>query len=387
MYGDQERIRCVFMRGGTSRGAFLLENDLPRDPLIRDQVILAIYGSPDPRQINGIGGRDSLTSKVAIVGPSSRPDADVDYTFGQVRVNEPVIDYTGACGNMAAGIGPFAIDEGLVRAVEPVTQVRIYHTNIDTVITAQVPVRDGRAVVMGDCAIDGVPGTGARIMLDFGDCSGSVTGKLLPTGHPRDQVQVDGLSLTVSLVDAANPAIFVRARDVGLKGTETPAQINNNREILDILEKIRSLAAEMLGFVADRRDATRLSPAIPKIAFVSPPQDYTSTDGRAISRHQVNLVSRIMSMQTAHSAYAVTGGICTAVAARLPGTVVNDVFISGELESLVSLGHPAGFITFDISLEPDGKGYQLKRAAIQRTARRIMDGFAYVPKDRFLASV
>ncbi|MHB0869781.1 MAG: PrpF domain-containing protein, partial [Chloroflexota bacterium] len=274
---DQERIRCVFMRGGTSRGAYLLQKDLPRDPRLRDRVILAIYGSPDPRQIDGLGGADSLTSKVAIIAPSSRSDADVDYTFGQVSIANPVVDYQGNCGNICSGVGPFAVDEGLVPVTEPITRVRIYNTNTKKVIVAEVPVKEGKALVEGDCAIDGVPGTGARIMLDFVDSGGAVTGRLLPTGRVRDTIQVEDRRYTVSLVDAANPGIFVRAGDLGLKGTELAGEIDANPWLLQELESIRSIGAEMIGLVQDRRDGTRLSPAVPKVAFVSPPHEYRSS--------------------------------------------------------------------------------------------------------------
>lgn len=184
------RVRCAILRGGTSKGIFLHENDLPRDRVLRDRMILAIFGSPDVRQIDGLGGADPLTSKLAIIGPSSRPDADVDYTFGQVSIKEPLIDYSGNCGNISAAVGPFAIDEGLVRAQEPVTYVRIHNTNTGKIIVAEVPVQNGKAKVTGDYQIDGVPGTGAKIMLDFAGTAGAATGRLLPTGRPIDVLDV-----------------------------------------------------------------------------------------------------------------------------------------------------------------------------------------------------
>lgn len=382
MHMDQERIRCAFIRGGTSRGAYLLEKDLPRDPVLRDQVILAIYGSPDPRQIDGIGGADSLTSKVAIISPSDRPDADVDYTFGQVSITTALVDYKGNCGNISAGVGPFAVDEGLVKAVEPITRVRIYNTNTKKIIVADVPVKDGKALVEGDCAIDGVPGTGARIMLDFVDSGGAVTGKLLPTGNVRDTIRVEDRSYTVSLVDAANPAIFVKAADLGIRGTELASEIDANPWLLAELERIRSIGAEMIGLVRDRRDATRLSPAVPKVAFVSPPQEYRTSKGDAIQPQDIDLTARIMSMQKAHKAYAVTGAIVTATAAKIPGTVVNDCFRPREGTDFVRIGHSSGRLALEIVVEPRGDGWFLKRAALERTARRIMDGFVYVPKSK-----
>ena len=187
---EYERIRTAIIRGGTSKGLYLMENELPKDPVRRDQVILALYGSPDARQIDGLGGADPLTSKVAIIKPSLREDADIDYTFGQVSIEQPLVDYNSNCGNISSGVGPFAIDEGLVPAVEPITTVRIFNTNTQKIIEAEVPVRDGKALTEGDCVIPGVPGSGAKIMLNFLDSGGSKTGKLLPTGNPRDTIQL-----------------------------------------------------------------------------------------------------------------------------------------------------------------------------------------------------
>lgn len=382
MQMDQERIRCAFIRGGTSRGAYLLSKDLPSDPLLRDQTILAIYGSPDPRQIDGLGGADSLTSKVAIIAPSTRPDADVDYTFGQVGINTTLVDYKGNCGNISSGVGPFAIDEGLVPVIEPVTRVRIYNTNTRKIIVADVQVRDGRALVDGDCAIDGVPGTGARIMLDFVDSGGAVTGKLLPTGNVLDRIDLGGRSYEVSFVDAANPAVFVHAKELGLTGTELASEIDSNPALLEELEMIRSAGAEIIGLVQDRRDGTRLSPAVPKMAIVSEPTEYRSSKGELIAEESIDLTARIMSMQKAHKAYAVTGAIVTAAASRIPGTIVNRVARAAGPDGFVRIGHPSGRLTLQIVVEERPEGYYLARAALERTARRIMDGYVYVPNSK-----
>jgi 2-methylaconitate cis-trans-isomerase PrpF len=379
---QQLRIPCVFMRGGTSRGAYLRAEDLPTDPVARDQLILAIYGSPDVRQIDGLGGADSLTSKVAIVGPSTRPDADVDYTFGQVGITTPEIDYKPNCGNISSGVGPFAIMQGWVPAVEPVTRVRIYNTNTRKIIVAEVPVRDGEVVVEGDCQIDGVPGTGAPILLDFLDSGGAVTGKLLPTGRPQDVLEVEGRRYTVSLVDAANPYVFVRAAELGLEGTESADRVNGDQALLDHLEAIRGAAAELYGFVADRKDALARSPNLPKIAFVAPPKDYVAAGGRAIAAREINLVARGLSGQKLHKAYAVTGAICTGAAARVPGTIVNEVFRPSPGDKTIRIGHPAGILAVEMEVaERDGE-LVLTRAAFVRTARPIMDGYVYVPRSK-----
>jgi 2-methylaconitate cis-trans-isomerase PrpF len=359
--------------------------DLPTDAVLRDALILGLYGSPDVRQIDGLGGGDSLTSKVAIIEPSSRPDADVDYTFGQVRVNEPKIDYTGNCGNMSSAVGPFAIDEGLVTAVEGLNRVRVHNTNTGKIIVAEVEVRDGKALACGAAEIPGVPGSAAPVMLDFLDSGGSVTGKLLPSGNPRDELDTPSGRFTVSLVDAANPCVFVRAMDVGCSGTELASEIATNPHLMSTLEQIRSAAAVQLGLVDDPARATAVTPAIPKVAFVAAPAPYPTGDGRDISASDVNLVARCMSMQTPHKAYAVTVLICTAAAAKVPGTVVHEVYRQGTPPSQVRLGHPSGVVVADVIVEPGPAGLRLTRAAVARTARRIMDGTAYVPLSKLPA--
>ncbi|SFH02405.1 hypothetical protein SAMN05660649_03538 [Desulfotomaculum arcticum] len=381
---ESERIRCVILRGGTSKGVYLLENDLPPDPEVRDRVILTIYGSPDARQINGLGGADSLTSKLAIIKRSARSDADVDYTFGQVSITSPLVDYKGNCGNISSGVGPFAIDEGLVNAVEPVTIVKIYNTNTKKIIIAEVPVKDGKAVTKGDYAIDGVPGTGARIVLNFMDSGGAITGKLLPTGNLKDEITLaNGINLTISIVDAANPVVFFKAADLGLLGTELPEEFNSNLKLLKLVEEVRSIAAEMIG-LAGRGEASCKSPAVPKVAFVAPPREYITSSGRVVKADEIDLVARTMSMQKMHKAYAVTGGICTSTAAKLAGTVVNEVVAPRAKEGKeIRLGHPSGILEFEIEISYESNKPTLGKAAVARTARRIMDGYAYVPYEIF----
>jgi len=382
MGAEQIRVPCVFMRGGTSRGAYLWAGDLPDDPEARDQLILAIYGSPDVRQIDGLGGADSLTSKVAILAPPTHPDADVDYTFGQVGITTTHIDYKPNCGNISSGVGPYAVERGLVPITEPVTRVRIYNTNTRKIIVAEVPVRDGVVEVEGDCAIDGVPGSGARILLDFLDSGGGATGKLLPTGQPRDELEVDGHRYIVSLVDAGNPYVFVRAEDLGLTGTELATEVNADRALLDHLEAIRGAAAEMYGFVANRADALARSPNLPKIAFVTTPKDYTASTGVPVHAADIDLVARGLSGQIVHKAFAVTGALCTGAAARVPGTVVHEVCAAPPDQASVRIGHPAGIFSLEMRVEEQGGELVLTRAALLRTARRIMDGYVYVPRSK-----
>lgn len=382
---EQMKIRAVIMRAGTSKGIFLRDVDLPKDKEERDKVILRIFGSPDIRQIDGLGGADPLSSKVAIIGPPSRPDADIDYTFGQVSYVAPTIDYSGNCGNISSGVAPFAIDEGLVKVEEPYTTVRVHNTNTNSILIERVQVVNGKAKVLGEYKIDGVPGTGAEISIDFSQTAGAKTGKLLPTGNVKDKVQVTGVGeLVVSIVDAANPMVFVKAKDLGLSGIETPEEIDNNQEMLRILEEIRAKAAEKIGMVDDWTKATEKSPAFPMIAFVSPAAAYKDfTTGKEIKESDVDFVSRLMFMQIMHKTYAGTGTICTGAAARIKGTVVNEVMLEKDRgkNSVLRIGHPAGIITIDVEADNEGGSWQLKKAAISRTARRIMDGYCYIPKE------
>jgi 2-methylaconitate cis-trans-isomerase PrpF len=377
-------LRCVICRGGTSKGIFIHQNELPSDPSRRDRVILAIYGSPDIRQIDGLGGADPLTSKVAIIGPSTRADADVDYLFGQVNITKPFVDYRGNCGNISAGVGPFAIDEGLVQTREPITKVRIHQVNTNRMIVAEVPTVGGKAAIVGDYEIAGVPGTGARIKLDFADSAGSATGKLLPTGNIVDELDVDGVGkLEVSIVDAANPTVFCRMKDLGVKGTETPREIDSNMELSKRIEDIRASSAELMGFVKHRSLAAAESPYIPFIALVREPMAYIKyTDGKGVKAEDVDLTSRLCFMQQVHKTYPVTGTICTAVAAKIHGTIANEVLSErGRKSGEMRIGHPAGIIAVESDVQKTRDGFRVDRAAVGRTARRIMEGYVYVPRE------
>jgi len=385
MHPQQIMIRCVIYRGGTSKGVIIPRNELPSNPTLRDKVILAIFGSPDPRQIDGLGGADPLTSKVAIVGPSTRPDADIDYLFGQVSITEPIVDYKGNCGNISAAVAAYAVDEGLVEVKEPITKVRIHQVNTGRIIIAEVPVIGGKAAVEGDFSIDGVPGTGAKIMLDWADFGGCVTGKLLPTGNVVDKVYVESIGkIEVSIVDIGNPVVFCRARDIGLKGLETPSEIDSNASLLERIEDIRGTVAEMLGLAKDRKRARFESPYIPFIAFVHEPISYTTYTGKIVRAQDVDIVSRLIFMQKTHKAYPVTGAVCTAVAAKIEGTIVNEMLSErGKTSMEIKIGHPAGVITVETIVEKRGSEFIVKRAAIGRTARRIMEGYVYVPRRVF----
>ena len=373
-----KKLPLIYMRGGTSKGAYLDIKDLPSTQENRDACILSLYGSPDKRQINGIGGADPLTSKVALVGKSKRSGIDVDYTFGYVGIDEAVVDYEGNCGNMSSGVGVFALLRGMVKPVEPITVVNIYNTNTKKVIEAHIPVKKGEPVVDGDFKIDGVPGTGAPIMLYFKSPSGSKTGKLLPTGNVKDTMTlIDGRQFTVSLVDAATPAVFVKATDLNCKGTELPAQIENDSNgLMDTLEEIRRMAAVMMGLAMSPETA---SSAVPKVCLVGEPMTYKTISGQTIENTSIDLVARTKALKVIHKAYAVTGGICTATAALLPGTVVHEIVSERAKKSgIVTLGHPSGTFEFAIDLTCNQQEITLRKAGVARTARPIMEGFAYV---------
>jgi len=407
MHPEMEMLRCAIMRGGTSKGVFIIMNEYPKDRAKRDAVILAVFGSPDVRQIDGLGGADVLTSKHAIISRSSRPDADVDYTFAQVSLESAFVDYGGNCGNISSAVGPFAIDEGLVGAVEPITTVRIRMTNSDRILIAEVPVKGGKAMVDGDFAIDGVPGTGAKIAMDWSDVVGSITGKLLPTGNakdtievddvvggitgklmptgnPKDTIETDGVKYTVSIVDAGNPVVFVHAASLNMKGTESPNEIESNKPLMETIEKIRGHAAVMCGMLENPEDAKNISPYVPFFFIVSPPADYRTISGTTVKAKNIDLVARGLFMLKAHKAIQVSGSLCTGAAARVPGTIVGDVLReTARTRSTINIGHPSGTFPVEAEAETVDGQVKIKRLRVFRTARRIMDGYVYVRKSAF----
>lgn len=368
---EQRAIRCVVMRGGTSRALFLRANDLPADRTARDAVILALFGSPDPRQIDGLGGADILTSKVAVIGPPSRPDADVDYTFGQVSIREPVVDYDMNCGNISAAVGVFAIEEGLVRAREPVTAVRVHNTNTARIFVAHVPVRHGAPAVEGDCLVEGVPGTGAEIVLDFTGTVGGATGSLLPTGRPRDHLHFPALgrSVEATIVDVANLCVFVAARDVGMDGTEGPAEFTPAH--LEALIAVKEAAARLVGLPQDG--------LVPFPVAVAPPAASRTLTGRTIEAGEVDLLVRMAGGRPPmlHKAFPGTGAACTAVAARIPGTIPAALAREVSEEEPIVLGHASGLMRTRARVR-GGPPWVVEQAGYSRTARRLMEGYGFV---------
>ena len=357
-------IPCLLMRGGTSKGPYFLEQDLPADPELRDRVLLAVMGSPDVRQIDGIGGGDSLTSKVVIVGRSSRPGIDLEYLFAQVAVGKGAVDTAPNCGNMLAGVGPFAIARGLVAARDPVTTMRIYNRNTGKIIESIVQTPGGAVTYDGAARVDGVPGTGAPIVLNFLDAAGAKTGKLLPTGKPMDVI--DGIE--VSCVDLASPLVFVRAADLGKTGHESKRELDADPDLVARIEPLRRKAALAMGMgdVAGK--------VLPKFAIVAPP----ARDGTLAARYFVPW--------NCHSAFAVTGALCLGAAARIPGTVAHAVARADE-PGVVVIEHPAGALETRMLTRDDGSGVPVfERAGIVRTARPLLEGVVHIGGDVWSSS-
>ena len=383
---DQIAIRCTILRGGTSKGVYLLEHDIPPPGELRDRLLKRVMGSPDMLQIDGLGGSRLITSKMAIIKRSSRPDADVDYTYAQVNPERDQIVYTSNCGNISAGVGPFAIDSGLVAANAPMTAVRIHNTNTGKILVAHVPVAGGRAKVTGDFAIDGVPGTGAEIRMDYVGTVGAKTGYMLPTGQAVDTLRMeDGSSIRVSIVDVANPCVFVRADDMGLEGSELPDHFARSPELLDRIRELRGKAAEKIGLSSDWRDVDRQSPSLPLLVAVSPPARYATMRGDMVDPASTDLRARLVWYYKCHESMAGTGSMCTAAASHIFGSVVNQVVGAAPAGTgKLRIGHPMGVMAVNVQAEPSNAegGISFTSLGFSRTARRIMDGFVYVPRDQ-----
>ena len=376
-----QSIPAVFMRGGTSRAVMFHARDLP-DRAEWDPIFLAAMGSPDPngRQLNGMGGGISSLSNVCILAPSDRADADIDYTFAQVQIRDPHVDYRSNCGNMSSAVGPFAVDEGIVRPNGDSAVVRIFNTNTRKIIRSTFPLEDGRAATDGDLAIPGVAGTGAPVRLDFLAPGGATTGRLLPTGKPTDRLDIPDIgSIEVSLVDAANACVFVRARDLGLTGRELPEQLERDPALLERLQSIRRQASIAMGVARDDAEARTVA-AVPIIGFIAPPMDAPTLSGEPIAAAQVDLTARFLSNGQPHRALPLTASLCTAVAANIAGTVVAEALAPGA-GAQVRIGMPSGILTVGAEVEQDKTGQWVAHSgAFYRTARRLFDGRIYVPR-------
>lgn len=354
----QTKIPCVLMRGGTSKGPFFLASHLPQDPSLRDAVLIAAMGSPHEYQVDGIGGGNPLTSKVAIISKSKHPDADVDYLFAQVLVDERRVDTKPNCGNMLVAVGPFAIEAGLVPAGGPETAVRIHNVNTKSLVEAIVQTPDGRVTYAGSAAIDGVPGTAAPVKINFRSAAGAVTGKLLPTGRPLDVI--DGIE--VSCVDMAMPMVLMRAEQFGKSGFETPAELDADKDLLAGMEAVRRRAGMMMGM----GDVSKQ--VVPKIGLLAPPRQ-----GGTIS-------SRYFVPYSCHKAHAVTGAVCVASACAIDGTVASRLAPLGKSpQGIVTIEHPSGMIAVDLDVDLNGRSAVIRRAALIRTARRLFQGEVLIP--------
>ncbi len=373
-------LPAVFMRGGTSRAIMFHAKDLP-ERAAWDPIFLNAMGSPDPngRQLNGMGGGISSLSKVCVLAPSSRDDADIDYTFAQVQIKEAAVDYRGNCGNMSSAVGPFAVDEGIVRPNGETAVVRIFNTNTKKIIRSTFPLVDGRAATDGTMAIPGVAGFGAPVKLDFLTPGGATTGKLLPTGHVTDVLDVPGLGrIEVSMVDAANACVFVRASDLGLTGRELPDALDANLELLAKLQSIRRAASVAMGIAKDDAEARTIA-GVPIIGFVAGPMDQPTLSGEVIQAVQIDLTARFLSNGQPHRALPLTASLCTAVAARIEGTLANQALRPDAAQS-IRIGMPSGILTVDADVSRDAGGHWVAHSgAFFRTARRLFDGRVYVP--------
>ncbi len=374
------KFKTVFMRGGTSKGCFFLKEDLPENREEWDSIFLQAMGSPDPKQIDGLGGTVSSNNKIVVVWKSEEPGVDVEYLVGQVIVGKEQVDYKSNCGNMTAAVGPYAVEEGLVDIQEPVTTVHLLNRNTDKYIDVTVPCENGAYAETGDCHIAGVDGTGPELKVKFLNPVGAKTGKLFPTGKALDLLDVPGFGeIEATIIDVSNPMVLVRAEDVGAKGTELPQEVNANEKLSDLLEKIRGLAACKMGFAKDLRDASENSPAVPKVGFVTGPKSYIEIGGSNVEAKDMDLCVRVISVFKCHKACPLTSASAIAVAAALDGTLVQKVVSDNMDPNNVRIGHPSGIMTMCPEIEKKEE-IEVPSVAVQRTARRIMDGTLYIQR-------
>lgn len=387
----QIAIPATYMRGGTSKGVFFVTHDLPSsaqsDAAMLNRLMLRVVGSPDPyaKQMDGMGGATSSTSKVALVSKSHRADCDVDYRFGAVSVEDAIVDWSGNCGNLTAAVGPFAIHRGLVDAPKDgVAIIRIWQANIGKVIIARVPMADGEVVELGDFELDGVTFPAAEVRLEFldpgADEEGGV-GTMFPSGNRSDQLHLPGMgALNVTLINAGIPSVFVDARALGLTGVEMPAHLNANPGLLQMFEVIRSHASVAMGLATTSEEATTTRPHTPKLTLVCAPSTYVASNGKTVSADSVDLVARTVSMGKVHHAMTGTGAIAIAVAAAVPGTIVQRL-VSEAPRGVIRCGHPSGALAVEaLTIQHEGC-WRVSQVTLSRSARRLMEGQVLVPQD------
>jgi 2-methylaconitate cis-trans-isomerase PrpF len=371
--GRHLSLPAVFMRGGTSKAVFFRQEDLPkaappRDCSNWDPIFCGVLGSPDPngRQLDGLGGGLSSLSKIAIIGKPTHPGADVDFTFAQVGIREAIVSYRGTCGNISSAVGPYAIDEGLVRPTGNSATVRIHNTNTGKIVVATFSMQDGRAAVDGELSIAGVAGEGDPVRLAFLDPGGATTGRLLPTGNPRDEIDVAGAGrLEASLVDAANPVVFLRGGDLALDARTRPEDIEKDAELMRRLEEVRITSAARMGLCSELEARTRIK-NLPLVCLVWP-RSATSADA--------DIVTRMISAGQPHRATPLTGAMCLAVAGRLPGSIVAEALGErSDPDRDIAIAHPSGILTLGAKVRTSGGEAVAEEVVVYRTARRLMEG-------------
>ncbi len=388
----QLKIPATYIRGGTSKGVFFVLDELPQNAQVpgkhRDQLLLRVIGSPDPygKQIDGMGGATSSTSKTVIVSKSSKPDHDVDYLFGQVSIDKAFVDWSGNCGNLSAAIGGFAITKGLMDAgkvpSDGICSVRIWQANISKTIIAHVPVRAGEVQESGDFELDGVTFPAAEVVLEFIDPAdegeGDAGGSMFPTGHLLDDLEVPGIgTLNVTMINAGIPTIFVNAADIGYQGTELQDAINSDTKALAMFENIRAAGALKMGLIKHISEAASRQHT-PKVAFVSPPKDYVSSAGKPVSAAEIDLLVRALSMGKLHHAMMGTAAVAIGTAAAIPGTLVN-LAAGGGKRTAVRFGHPSGTLRVGAEATQINGEWTVKKAIMSRSARVLMEGWVRVP--------
>ena len=377
----QLMLPAAFMRGGTSNAVVFRQEDLPPDQELWSEIFIAAMGSPDPyaRQLNGMGGGISSLSKVCVVGPPTREDADIDYTFAQIDVREAKVEYNGNCGNMSAAMGPFGVDEGYIKKDGDKAVVRIHNTNTAKIIEAHFDMDDGLAAIDGTYALPGVGGTGSALRLDFLEPGGAITGELLPTGNTTDQLETPSLGkVEASIVDAAALCVLVEAGAFGLNGDELPADLEANPEALRLLQEVRGAAAIKLGFMGSMEEAQARATNTPSVGFVSRAQSATTLTGESLAEDDGDVTARMISMGDPHRALPGTCSTCLAIASQIEETIVHRNTMPSE-NGEVRLMHPSGVLHAAARVRREGNGWFAEKASLYRTQRRLFDGQIYIP--------
>ncbi len=374
-------IPCTIIRGGTSKGVFILDEYLPKSESERNRILLRIMGSPDTKQIDGLGGATSVTSKVAVISKSMRDDADIDYSFFQVGIDKPIISTQGNCGNISAGVGVFAIEKGLVQAQDPITTVRVFNTNTKKIIIEEVECINGKVKYSGNYSISGVPGSASPIKLRFLNPVGTLNTdinqntQMFPTGNRVDIIEISNdKTIEATIIDAVNPTVFIKADSIGMHGNETII----DKKMGELIETIRGISANKLGLCQDPKLSSITSPGIPKIIIVAPPAEYTSSEGEVIKAGKIDILGRMMSMQKLHPTFALTGALSTAIASIVPGTIISKMIDNRKKENTIYIGHPGGVISAEVVYREEKDTYIIDEVIGFRTANLILDGIVYV---------